>query len=133
MKPQALLLVLVACIALSGCNHSPGISQVRFHDPDVEISADIEVNRDGTFYEEVKNGDVTAILHGSVRSVGDEKYEVSVNYERKTYTSATTFKSEKLECKLTTVSGTEVPVGKQPVENVDGDNALEQLTIQLVH
>ena len=133
MKPKFLILVLIAFIPLSGCNHSARISQVRLNDPNVGISADVVVNRDGTFNDEVKNGNDVAILQGNVRSVGDGEYEVTVNYERKTYTSATTFKSDKLKCKLTTVSGTVVPIGKQPAGNADGDNALEQLTIQLAH
>ena len=136
MKPKILLLVLIAFIPLSGCNHSARISQVRLNDPNVGISADVVVNRDGTFNDEVKNGNDVAILQGNVRSVGDGEYEVTVNYERKTYTSATTFKSEKIACQLTTITGAAVPIGKNPdgssTENT-GDNAsLDGLTIELV-
>ncbi len=136
MKPKILLLVLIAFIPLSGCNHSARISQVRLNDPNVGISADVVVNRDGTFNDEVQQGEVTAILDGNLRSLGDEQYEVTVNYERKTYTSATTFKSDKLKCKLTTVSGTVVPIGKNPdgssTENTGDDASLDGLTIELV-
>ena len=136
MKPKFLLLVLIAFIPLSGCNHSARISQVRLNDPNVGISADVVVNRDGTFHEEVQQGEVTAILDGNLRSLGDEQYEVTVNYERKTYTSATTFKSEKTACQLTTITGAAVPIGKNPdgssTENTGDDASLDGLTIELV-
>ncbi|MCH2183403.1 MAG: hypothetical protein MK108_15500 [Mariniblastus sp.] len=138
MKSNALLLVVIALVPLSGCNPSGNISQIRLNDPGAKISANIVVNRDGTFHEEVEQGEVIAILDGNLRSLGDEQYEVTVNYERKTYTSASTFTSEKIACQLMTIAGAAVPIGKNPdgsgssSENTGDDASLDGLTIELV-
>ena len=138
MKLNALTLLAMALVPLSGCSPAGNLSQIRLNDPGAKISASIAVNRDGTFHEEVEQGKVIAILDGKVRSLGDEQYNVTINYERKTYTSASTFTSKKIACQLTTIAGAEVPIGKNPnvpdssTEQTADDTSLAGLTIELV-
>ncbi len=116
-----------------GCSGGSSVSQIKLNDPEGGIAATVNVASDGTFKDEIKDGNVVAILNGNVRNAGDGKYQISVDYERKTYTSDATFKSEKLKCDATTQANVEIPIGKNPnQQQTEGSNALEKLSIQLV-
>ncbi|MDG2014838.1 MAG: hypothetical protein P8J33_15125 [Pirellulaceae bacterium] len=116
-----------------GCSGSSRVSQIKLNDPDGGITATVNLASDGSFKREIKNGDVVAILSGNVDDVGDGKYKIGLNYERKTYTAASTFKSEKLKCEATAQANVEIPVGKNPAQQqTDSSKALEKLSIQLI-
>lgn len=134
MKIQNTVLLFLMLLLSVGCSNGSGISQVNLSDPDVGISGNVSVDRDGTFSGEVKNGDVIAILNGEVVASGDDTHKVTISYERKTYTSGTTFKSEKINCELFAQSGVDVPIGKPPASNQSSgdDNSLERLSIKLI-
>lgn len=134
MKIQNTVLLFLMLSLSVGCSNGSGISQVNLCDSDVGISGNVSVDRDGTFSGEVKNGDVIAILYGEVVASGDDTHKVTISYERKTYTSGTTFKSEKINCELLAQSGVDVPIGKPPASNQSsgGDNSLERLSIKLI-
>ena len=128
-----LLLAMLTVSFFIGCSGSSSVSKIKLNDPDSGIAATVNVASDGSFEREIKNGDVVAILSGNVDDSGDGKYQVSVVYERRTYTAASTFKSEKLKCEVTTQANVEIPVGKNPTQQqTDGSNALEKLSIQLI-
>lgn len=134
MKMQNTILLFLVILISGGCSKGSGISQVSLNDPDVGISGSVSVDRDGAFSGEVKNGDVIAVLNGKVVASGDDTHKVTVSYERKTYTSNTTFKSEKINCEFVAKSNVDVPIGKKPGSNQpsENENSLDRISIKLI-
>lgn len=130
----SLKVVVVLLALLVGCNRCP-ISHVTLNDPDAGIAGKIVVGNDGKFFDEVKNGNVVGVLIGSIQTLDNQRFNVSLEYDRKTYSSETTLKSEKLNCTLTAGAGVEIAIGKTPggqeAEAAEDENALERLTIKL--
>jgi len=130
---RELFIVILTTSLFIGCSGKSNISKIEFNDPDAGIAATVTVGRNGKFADEIKNGNVVGILKGSVGFAGDGKYEISVDYERKTYTADSTFKSEKIKCEATAQASAEIPIGKKPgTQEPDSSNALEGLSIKLV-
>jgi hypothetical protein len=128
-----LLFATLTASLFIGCSGGSRVSQIKLDDPDGGIAATVNVASDGTFESEIRSGDVVVVLSGKVGDVGDGKYEISIDYERKNYTAASTFKSEKLKCEITTQANIEIPIGKNPTQSeADASNALEKLSIQLI-
>jgi hypothetical protein len=130
---RKLFFVILSTSLFIGCSGNSKVLQIELNDSDAGIAATVTVGSDGTFEDEIENGNVVAILKGNVSVAGDGQYEISVDYERKTYTTDSTFKSEKLNCDVTTQVNAEIPIGKNPSQQQpDSSNALEKLSIKLV-
>ncbi len=129
----SLFVSLMIAPLLIGCSGSPNSSYIELNDPSVGIVGTVAVGNNGVFKGEFKNGKSVGILDGKVISAGEGTYSIRVNYQRKTYTTDSAFKSDQIKCELTTLANAEIPIGKNPnQQQPDKTNSLEELSIELV-
>lgn len=134
MKPYYCIIVIFFLCNI-GCNRCQ-ISHVQLNDPDAGLTGKINVKYDGTFNDQVKSGSIVGALAGRIHSIEDQRFQVSVEYERKTYTSETTLQSNSLSCQLTAGAGVDLLIGKRPIgdetQEPSSENPLENFSIQLI-
>ena len=132
MKCPTLASLFLLAWVLASCGSGFGVSHVEIADPDAGIIGAVEVQPDGMFEGKIESGDTRVIVSGKITSQADEKFAVTLAFERRVYTEPSMYRSQKLDTEFVSLASVVVPIGKSPVPEAGGeDNELENLTIRL--